>query len=87
MRDSLARQIDHYVKSRHQNKHRKQILRCLALLVAFATIYALIVPAVTWSNKTVCGMEAHTHDESCWSVELVDPRRRLSAGWENPGKS
>lgn len=77
MRDSLAKQIDRYVKSRHQKKHRTYALRCLALLVVFATVYALILPAVTMSSETVCGKEEHTHSEECWTTQMVDPQPQI----------
>lgn len=86
MEDSLAKKVERYIRSRHQKKHRTQLLRCLALLVAFATVYALIVPAVTLSNETVCGMEAHVHDESCWSVELASPQPQLVCGAGKSGE-
>lgn len=39
--------------------------------VAAATAYALTRPALTMTQQTFCGQEAHTHDESCYETILI----------------
>ena len=54
-------------------KHkRKKIWQKFVLFlcsaVVFCTTYALILPAITMEDKTICGAVEHLHDESCYSV-------------------
>ncbi len=87
MDDRLSRQVDRYIRSRHKQKYRTQLIRCLALLVAFATVYALIMPAITLSNEVVCGLEAHTHSEGCYQLELASPQPELVCGAGSGGET
>lgn len=77
MRRNLAMRVQYYLTTRQQNRRRAVVLRCLAVVVVFATAYALIIPAVTQSNKLLCGKEAHEHTEACWTVEMVAPQPEL----------
>lgn len=42
---------------------------CLAAVVVFCTTYALILPAITLEQDTICGQEAHTHSDACYSTQ------------------
>lgn len=77
MKENLSARVERYLNSRHEKKRRMNVLRVLALIVVFVTVYALIMPAVTLSNEVTCGMEAHVHDESCWEVLLSSPQPEL----------
>lgn len=80
MEQSFASQVARCLHS-HQRKLRGyQVLFVLAAIVVFCTVYALMMPAVTLSNEVVCGMEAHTHSDSCYSLELVPPQPELICG-------
>ena len=68
---NFAVRVQYYLTTRRQNRRRAAVLRCLAFVVAIATAYALIMPAVTQSNALLCGKEAHVHTEECWTEELV----------------
>lgn len=53
----------------NENKRRKiwfRIGSVMAAIVVFVTTYALILPAITMENKTVCGLEEHTHMYDCY---------------------
>ena len=39
----------------------------MACVVVFCTVYALILPAITLEPEPVCGLEEHSHDESCYT--------------------
>ena len=56
-----------------QAKRRKRYiwLAGLCCAVAAATAYALTRPALTMTQQTFCGQEAHTHDESCYETILI----------------
>ena len=36
-------------------------------VVVFITTYALILPALTLTKDTICGLEEHTHTEDCYT--------------------
>lgn len=74
---NFAVRVQYYLTTRRQNRRRAAVLRCLAFVVAIATAYALIMPAVTQSNALLCGKEAHVHTEECWTEELVPVQPEL----------
>ena len=57
MEEKLSEQVERCLKSHSSKKRRSRVLRVLALVVAFATVYMLIVPAVTLSNEATCWLE------------------------------
>lgn len=77
MAKNLIAEAERYLSSQHKDKRRSQVLRVLAVLVVFVTIYALILPAVTMSNEVECGMAEHVHSESCWEEQLALPQPQL----------
>lgn len=61
------------IKLNKQRKRRmwwKRFVRVVAMVVVFCTTYALILPAITMHTETVCGMEEHSHTESCYAPGL-----------------
>ena len=62
---------------RGQGKLWRRCILVLSCLAALGTAYALIRPAITLSDTAFCGMEEHTHGESCWEQRLV-------CTWEPP---
>lgn len=54
-------------KKRKKRQWRQRLVRTLAGVVVFCTTYALILPAITMEAEPSCGMEVHTHEESCWT--------------------
>ena len=83
MEEKLSEQVERCLNEHGRRKRRSRALRVLALVVVFVTVYMLIVPAVTLSNETTCGMEAHTHDESCYELKMVAPQAEMICGAEN----
>lgn len=57
--------------SRKKRKGWRSIVRVLGAAVVFCTTYALILPAITMQQETVCGLEEHTHVEECYAVQDV----------------
>ena len=70
---NLMAQITKYISSQKRRKAGYWVLFGLSAVVVFCTTYALILPAITISNELRCGMEAHTHSESCWSLQAAEP--------------
>ena len=46
---------------------RRRIVTCLAAVVVFCTVYALILPAITL-EKQDCTLPEHTHTEDCYAL-------------------
>lgn len=64
----------------NENKRRKFWFRLgsvLAAVVVFVTTYALILPAITESNKTICGIEEHTHMYDCYDHSIVGQTKKM----------
>ena len=47
---------------------RRRWTGLLAVLVAFATLYGLLLPAFTMEKTTHCGMKEHAHTEACFPL-------------------
>ena len=55
---------------RYRNGWRK-VVGTMAAVVAFCTVYALILPAITMEREPVCGLEAHEHGEACYEQQTA----------------
>ena len=49
----------------------------LSSIVVFCTTYALILPAITMSRETICGIEEHIHTEKCYQEQETVPQTVL----------
>lgn len=47
------------------SKKWRRIVSTLSCVVVFCTTYALILPAITATKPTYCGLEEHTHTSEC----------------------
>lgn len=77
MERNFMTQAGRYLSSRHKKKIGHKILFCLASVVVFSTVYALMLPAITMSNQLLCGQEAHVHTEACWAMAEAQPEPEL----------
>ena len=71
MRASLLKSA---AKLNTQRKHRTlwhRFVQTMAMVVVFCTTYVLILPAITMEGDMNCGLQEHTHGESCYS-ELTE---------------
>lgn len=60
------------VQFRHSRMTRwRKALSVLSAIVVSVTTYALILPAITDSVKTWCGLEEHVHNDSCYELQLI----------------
>lgn len=72
MQNSLPKKFQRYLKEHLRKKHWKQFVTVLACIVVFCTTYALILPAVTMTQQTFCGKQAHVHTpEDCYERVLI----------------
>ena len=60
-----------YVDAHRQRKRWLAVLTCMAAVVALCVVCALTMPASTLETETVCGMEEHSHDSSCYETTLT----------------
>ena len=70
--NGMPRGYADYASAHRQKRRWLKIVTCLAAVVIFCTVYALVLPAVTLESRTTCcGMEEHTHGESCYEAALI----------------
>ena len=55
-----------YVKRYRQREFWRKIVSVLGCFVVFCTTYALILPAITMDQDTICGMIEHQHTSDCY---------------------
>ena len=71
MQDDLQEQTRSRAAAQTRRCKRRIWVAGLCCAVAAATAYALTRPALTMTQQTFCGQEAHTHDESCYETILI----------------
>ena len=51
--------------------HRRwlKVVTAMASVVVFCVVYALILPAITMTSDTTCGMTEHVHASECYDEE------------------
>ena len=70
-------------KKRRSIWHR--IVSVLGCVVVFCTTYALILPAITMTRETICGLEEHAHTQECYETRIVEGEVVLSCDLESLG--
>ena len=71
MQDDLLEQARSRAAAQTKRKKWRVWVAGLCCAVAAATAYALTRPALTMTQQTFCGQQAHTHDESCYETILI----------------
>ena len=56
-----------YLADLRKRKAWRKVVSGMGAVVVFCTVYALILPALTWARPVTCGQEEHVHDESCYA--------------------
>ena len=72
MKKGVRKDAGNSFLSLYSGKHkrisrRRRIVTCLAAVVVFCTVYALILPAITL-EKQDCTLPEHTHTEDCYAL-------------------
>lgn len=70
-KNKTLRRKKEYIKALRQKKKWMTVVTCLACVVVFCTVYALILPAITLEGETHCGRTEHTHSEECYAPVLA----------------
>ena len=72
MQKSLPQRVHEYIKKNLRHKRWRRIVIAMACVVVFCTTYALILPAITMTDKAYCGKEEHTHTQKdCYERVLI----------------
>ena len=68
---ALLRKIRQILRDRKARRIFTRLVSTVAAIVVFVTTYALVLPAITMESEAACGIEAHQHDQSCYTDVLV----------------
>ncbi len=82
MKTNLPNNAERYALCHRKRRQWRRVVTCLAGVVVFCTVYALVLPAITL-EKNSCSLEEHVHTGSCYtqvtSVEETVPACTLAA--------
>ena len=67
MGNAMLRSASKLNNTRKKRTRWHRFVQTMAMLVVFCTTYALILPAITMEGSMACGLNEHTHSESCYS--------------------
>jgi len=68
---ALLQKIRQILRDRRTRRIFTRLVSTVAAIVVFVTTYALVLPAITMESEAACGIEAHQHDQSCYTDVLV----------------
>lgn len=67
----ISQKAESFRKNRIRRHAWQRVVFGAACVVVFCTVHALILPAITMEEDVFCGVEEHTHLESCYEQRLV----------------
>jgi len=67
----LLQKIREILRNRKIRNRFTRVISVFTAVVVFTTTYALVLPAITMEKQAGCGIEAHQHDDSCYTDVLV----------------
>lgn len=76
MRKKTLSEADDYLARKNRCRNWTKVVGALACVVAFCTIYALIMPAAAMEN-TNCGLEEHIHMDECYAPAALTDTKTL----------
>ena len=82
MKKKLIKVAKRHLKEIRQRDDWQKVVFALACVVVFCTTYAMILPAVTL-EKNSCGLEEHSHGESCYEKVLSKTVQTLACGYDS----
>ena len=83
MQRQTKKRAARYLRQRRRQQRRNHIMSIAAVVVAVCTFCLLILPAITMETETVCGLEEHLHNDSCYTK--LTPQPLLSCSYESLG--
>ena len=82
MKQNFMQEADKYIKTHQRKRKWHRVVTCLAAVVVFCTVYALILPAITMEQEGQCEIPEHTHDISCYVQVISIPQSVLTCSKE-----
>lgn len=76
MRKKTLSEADDYLARKNRCRNWTKVVGALACVVAFCTVYALIMPAAAMEN-TNCGLEEHIHTDECYAPAALTDTKTL----------
>ncbi len=73
MKREVQKQAAQYAKNHTRRRRWQKAVTCLAAVVVFSTVYALILPAITLEHEPLCGKTEHTHSDACYAPAESGP--------------
>lgn len=69
--NKLKERIRRNIALRRKSRRMTTTLTAIAGILAFLTVYTLILPALALEEDAYCGMEAHEHSDDCYEQALT----------------
>lgn len=67
-----------YLTRNRRRRAWKKVVRAMACVVVFCTVYALILPAITMERELICPLDEHTHTDGCYTQVTTEEQSILS---------
>lgn len=84
MKENFLQEAEKYTRQNRRRRAWRKLVQVMACVVVFCTTYALILPAITL-ERNMCGMEEHTHTDSCYEKVKPEAAAILSCTYESLG--
>lgn len=85
MNKSITARLMSLLSRRELKEKLSKVALVLSCIAVFCITYILVAPVLTEEWPAVCGLEEHTHDDSCYEERLVQPEPELICGMEETG--
>ena len=82
MKQTFLPKASEAVRTNIRHRRWQHALLAMAAVVVFVTVYMLILPAITMTSETSCGLAEHTHTEACYELRLVCGQEETPEGTE-----
>lgn len=67
----ISQKEEAFRKNRIRRHAWQRVVFGAACVVVFCTVYALILPAITMEEQVFCGLQEHTHGDTCYEQHLI----------------
>lgn len=73
MRDTFSESLKSIISNKDRYTKMTAVLLVLSLLVSINVFFVMRQPGITMAGDAACGKQEHTHNEQCYSYELICP--------------
>lgn len=71
MRAEFSTEERELIEKRRGARLRRRVLACVVAAAAACTTLALVLPAISMTDRTFCGAEEHAHADACYETRLT----------------